>query len=341
MLAANYHLQFCAMVGMPPQSHPSLPPELVKIMPKPSRDLLYQRALRRRNSQNRTYLFTASLANTLLLMQVVLGATVTGLGASDSSHILITIFGATNTIIAGLVAYLKSRGQPMRARMYSEDLDRLVDEIENSAIMWLGISADVHGYDAIDIDSKVTVRGEVARLTRLWDAAIRRNVANDPDMYAASGSQHSDTEGLRGPAHGPVHVELPAIVPSALPAPPAVPDTPVETPHTVSDGPSPGPKAEAAKASEDGKDDSKPAAGPQPPNSDPSKDMTDKPLPPQVEARPAPAAPPMDPDASPATAPLEHVSSLKRSHGSYSSSSGGGGGSAEAAKANDSMKRTV
>ncbi|GAM82313.1 hypothetical protein ANO11243_002920 [Dothideomycetidae sp. 11243] len=47
--------------------------------------------------------------------------------------------------------------------------------------------------------------------------------------------------------------------------------------------------------------------------------MTDKPLPPQVEARPAPAAPPMDPDASPATAPLEHVSSLKRSHGSYSS----------------------
>lgn len=124
-------------------------------------------------------MFTAALSNTLLLTQVVLGAALTALGASESSHILITIFGATNTIIAGLVAYLKSRGQPMRARMFRDDLERVVDEIENSEVMWLGISKGVHGYDEIAIDDAVSVRSEVARLTRLYDKAMRSNTMND------------------------------------------------------------------------------------------------------------------------------------------------------------------
>lgn len=79
-------------------------------------------------------MFTATLTNTLLMSQVVLGATLTALGASDSSRILIVVFGALNTVIAGLIAFLKSRGQPMRARMFRDDLERVVDEIENSAV---------------------------------------------------------------------------------------------------------------------------------------------------------------------------------------------------------------
>jgi hypothetical protein len=90
---------------------------------------------------------TACLSNTLLLTQVVLGATLTAFGASESSHVLITIFGVLNTVIAGLVAYLKSRGQPMRTRMFRDDMERVVDEIENSEVMWLGISKGVLGYD--------------------------------------------------------------------------------------------------------------------------------------------------------------------------------------------------
>jgi hypothetical protein len=133
----------------------------------------------------------------MLLSQVILGAALTALGASESSHILITVFGAMNTIIAGLVAYLKSRGQPMRARMFRDDLERVVDEIENSEVMWLGISKGVLGYEDIDTGAPkegeegkerernpnaVTVRSEVARLTRLYDRAVRSNTANNPDM---------------------------------------------------------------------------------------------------------------------------------------------------------------
>ncbi|KIW11155.1 hypothetical protein PV08_10455 [Exophiala spinifera] len=186
--AVDPHEQFCMMVGIPSsapdadqqrryQQHQSVP-----------RKSLYGRVTRQLRHQTWTYYTTASLSNAMLLSQVVLGAALTALGASESSHILITVFGAMNTVIAGLVAYLKSRGQPMRARMYRDDLERVVDEIENSEVMWLGISRHVHGYDEIDTDDgQVSVRSEVARLTRLYDRAVRNNTINNPDMYMANG----------------------------------------------------------------------------------------------------------------------------------------------------------
>lgn len=177
----DIHIQFCSLAGVPPSN---LPPNAHR--PNVARRSLYGRAVHRRNAQNRTYLLTASLSNTLLLSQVVLGAALTGLGASGSSHILITVFGALNTIIAGVVAYLKSRGQPMRARMFRDDLDRVVDEIENSEVMWLGIQSGVHGYDEIAIDDSISVRSEVARLTRLYDKVVKNNTMNDRKSFNPS-----------------------------------------------------------------------------------------------------------------------------------------------------------
>jgi hypothetical protein len=170
----DIHQQFCLLVGVPPSNGPANAPR-----PPGFNRTLYGRAIHKRDAQNATYLITAALSNTLLLTQVVLGAALTALGASESSHILITVFGALNTVIAGLVAYLKSRGQPMRARMFRDDLDRVVDEMENSEVMWLGIQQGVHGYDEIAIDDSVSVRSEVARLTRLLDKAVRSNTMND------------------------------------------------------------------------------------------------------------------------------------------------------------------
>ena len=182
------HTQFCRLIGTaPPDKHPHHLGDRT----------LYRRATQKRNAQNITYGFTAALSNTLLLSQVVLGATLTALGASESSHVLITIFGVLNTIIAGLVAYLKSRGQPMRARMYRDDLEHVVHEIETSETMWLGIKNGVHGYNEIDIDDKVSVRSEVARLTRLYEAAVKKYMQNNPDMYNAGGGLLDPISGLR------------------------------------------------------------------------------------------------------------------------------------------------
>lgn len=197
LLSGNYdefqndpHKQFCMLVGIPPSDLPK-----GSHLIKPSTTTLWDRVRKTRNLQGLNYAFTASLSNTLLLSQVILGAALTALGASSSSHILITCFGALNTVIAGLVAYLKSRGQPMRSRMFRDDLEQVVSEIENSEIMWMGIAAKVNGYNEIDEDA-VSVRSEVARLTRLYNRAVRNNTHNNPDLYVATASGEPIT-GLR------------------------------------------------------------------------------------------------------------------------------------------------
>lgn len=208
----DHHSQFCNLVGVRSFKHPHNEPH------KPHPQSLYARALKHRRASSCTYMFTATLVNTLLLTQIVLGAALTGLGASNSSRVLITAFGALNTIIAGVVAFLKSRGQPLRSRMFRDDLSRVVDEIENSAIMWYGISSSVHGYDAIDTDEQVTVRSEVARLTRLYDKAVKTNTMNDPDMYSA-GTGDSYSAGLRKfVGNGGARQEAPYVPPVVAPA---------------------------------------------------------------------------------------------------------------------------
>ena len=226
------------------------------------------------SSQKWTYYGTATLSNGMLLTQVMLGAALTALGASESSHILITVFGALNTVIAGLVAYSKiPRGQPMRARMYRDDLERVVDEIENSEVMWLGISKGVHGYEDIDTGTKqdgkdgkdggyernpnaVTVRSEVARLTRLFDRAVRNNTVNNPDMYmtgggdGGSGGATSLRNRIGGGAAAPVSIVTPVV--SAAPGAPA-PQPPVEQPHDPDESPASAPAPVAPKPKEEKK----------------------------------------------------------------------------------------
>ncbi|QDS72047.1 hypothetical protein FKW77_002496 [Venturia effusa] len=307
----DYHAQFCQMVGIPPSD---LPPN--EDPPAIGKKTLYGRALRAKSQQSVTYTFTAAISNTLLLSQVVLGAAVTGLGASASSHILITLFGALNTIIAGVVAYLKSRGQPMRARMYRDDLERVVDEIENSEVMWLGISKGVHGYDDINIDEQVTVRSEVARLTRLYDRAVRTNTVNNPDMYMA-GSQNDSNLALKarvGAPAGPVPVIAAPNVPisiippvangSAAVAAPAAPiapivdpdESPASAPLKPPTPPPPPPSKEEPK-SEATKEEPKT----EPPKSDPPK--ADSPKTDLPSADPSKADPPKQ--AGPQKAPAE------------------------------------
>ncbi|KAK5691569.1 hypothetical protein LTR97_011563 [Elasticomyces elasticus] len=257
----DHHTQFCHLIGIRPLTHPPGQPW------KPQETSLYYRATRHRRNQGATYVLTATLTNTLLLAQIVLGAALTGLGASDSSRVLITVFGALNTVIAGLIAFLRSRGQPVRARMFRDELDRIVNEIENSAVMWHGVARNVHGYDEIDTNDSVTVRSEVARLTRLYDRALKNSTINDPDNFAAGMSGDPYSAALRtrpgqpGQPALPPAVQAPATVVPAAPADVVpitavvVPD-PDESPATKAPEP---PKVEepkpqdAAKAKEDDK----------------------------------------------------------------------------------------
>lgn len=279
--------QFCRLVGIKPANLPAGQ----KWTPAP--ESLWARATTRRTSQGRTYIFTATLTNGMLLSQVIFGAALTALGASNSSHTIITILGALNTIIAGLIAWLKSRGQPMRARMFRDDLNRVVDEIENSAIMWLGISRGAHGYDAIDQD-EVTVRSEVARLTRHYDKAVRDNTKNDPDNYANGIPDGSYSAALRSrPGQGQPGASAPAEPPAV--AVPAVATAPDDSPATQPNKP-----AGQGAPKDAPKDATPPSPADQTKVEDAPKDDKDKAADAPVSA---PAATPPAPVPAPAPVP--------------------------------------
>jgi hypothetical protein len=326
------HKQFCVLAGVPPSNSKDKYPY---VGPK----TLYGRATKRYAQARRNHNFMSALNNILLLSQVVLGATLTALGASESSHILITLFGVMNTVIAGLVAYLKSRGQPARTRLFRDDLERVVDEIENSEIMWLGIAQGIHGYDEIDIDDKVTVRSEVARLMRLYEKATRSFMMSNPDNYLmgqgdSSGMALRSRAGIGG-GFPPAPVTLPVVppsIPAATPGPsapagaapaPAQPEEqdPDESPASAPNKPATPPPedtkgkepaATGPDSAESSKEPSKPASDDskdKPPSykdtPTESKDPDPKPSPAPPVAAPAettPPAPAADPDESPATA---------------------------------------
>jgi hypothetical protein len=225
--------------------------------------------------------------------------------------------------------------------MFRDDLARVVDEIENSATMWRGISQNIHGYDAIDTDEEVTVRSEVARLTRLYDRAVKTNTMNNPDFYGAGVTMDSANSGLRsrtgqttllpttqpqvptaaGPSEPPAGPDSahPAVDPDESPAtrPPAhVPkdeaaaDPPVEAVPVVEAGPQA--DAGAKPAASGDASNSTPTATPAPasaPAPAPAPASISTPavsaLSPGPLPPPTPSVPfsaPVDPDASPATA---------------------------------------
>lgn len=131
-----------------------------------------------------------------------------------------------------------------------------MDEIENSATMWRGISQRVHGYDAIDTDEAVTVRSEVARLTRLYDKAVKTNTMNDPDHYGSGISVDNAQRELRARPNQsfqtaqPQRPTLESAFPAPTPAPVAVSGPaadPDESPATHLPVSPPGKDVEMAK----------------------------------------------------------------------------------------------
>lgn len=56
------------------------------------------------------------ILSTCLLLQILLGAVLTAMGAAKASHIAITVVSAISTVVAGTLALMKGQGLPNRCR---------------------------------------------------------------------------------------------------------------------------------------------------------------------------------------------------------------------------------
>jgi hypothetical protein len=136
------------------------------------------------------YYLCDSTITIAMFLQIVVGASVTAFGAGQSSHILITVFGAANTALASLLAVLKSQGLPNRMRQDWVGWRDLREYIElNEREIEMSISGRVPGLEPFgeqNVWQKVKTIEEKYRVVRLTCEANRPGDYTKLDSAMAS-----------------------------------------------------------------------------------------------------------------------------------------------------------
>jgi hypothetical protein len=91
---------------------------------------IYTRVVDNETKAQRAYKIFNFLINTCLGIQVVVAAAVTALGAASGPHSAVTAFGAINTIMAGVLTYLRGSGLPDRLKNYQNQWKNIREYIE-------------------------------------------------------------------------------------------------------------------------------------------------------------------------------------------------------------------
>ncbi|KAL6233464.1 hypothetical protein BDW75DRAFT_190814 [Aspergillus navahoensis] len=91
---------------------------------------IYTRVVQAETKAAKRFRFYATLINTCLGIQIVVAAALTALGAARGPHNAVTAFGAINTIVAGILTYLKGSGLPDRLKHYQNEWRNIREYIE-------------------------------------------------------------------------------------------------------------------------------------------------------------------------------------------------------------------
>lgn len=91
---------------------------------------IYPRVVQAERSSGRGYRFFNIAVNGCLGAQIIVAAALTALGAANGSRTAVTAFGAINTIIAGLLTYLKGTGLPNRLKYVEDEFKAVREYIE-------------------------------------------------------------------------------------------------------------------------------------------------------------------------------------------------------------------
>ncbi|KAK2827828.1 hypothetical protein FQN49_007303 [Arthroderma sp. PD_2] len=106
-------------------------------------------------------------------VQIVVAAALTALGAGNGPRVLITIFGAVNTAIAGYLTYLKGSGLPNRKRYHQSQYGKVRQQIEQRE------------RDFCLEDCELDVLQEIRNIQQMYEEVQDDVEANTPENYAS------------------------------------------------------------------------------------------------------------------------------------------------------------
>ena len=135
--------------------------------PAPNKGI-YKRTVDEESRARFQYTVSNYVVNVCYMLQIIVGAALTALGAANGPSAAVTILGALNTIIAGLLTYLKGQGLPGRIDQYLHLLRTLREHIEEREREFL------------EPDCGLDVDEEIERVTKMYQEVRQTAKDNAP-----------------------------------------------------------------------------------------------------------------------------------------------------------------
>jgi hypothetical protein len=110
---------------------------------------IYPRVVRAETRAHSFYSKAALVINFCLGFQVIIAATLTALGAANASYTAITGLGAINTIIAGIITYVKGAGLPNRFKYQESEWRKIREYIEQRERELCLANASINVYEEV------------------------------------------------------------------------------------------------------------------------------------------------------------------------------------------------
>lgn len=112
---------------------------------------IYSRIIESEAIAAKRYRYFSTLINTCLGIQIVVAAALTAIGAARGPYKAITAFGAINTIMAGILTYLKGSGLPGREKFFENEWAKVRMYIEQREREFCLIGCQLDVEEEIDI----------------------------------------------------------------------------------------------------------------------------------------------------------------------------------------------
>ena len=144
--------------------------------------------------------------NSIYILQIFIAATITALAAYEGHRVDVTVLGAINTVLAGLVAYFKGMGLPNRLRKSRDQYQHVKEYIDykERQFVWF---AKLHGKKNPNFDPTLATLDpwmEAEQVRKLYEAAQKDEQANYPDIYVNDNEKKEldaiNTKNRDGPA---------------------------------------------------------------------------------------------------------------------------------------------
>ncbi|OBT62424.1 hypothetical protein VE03_08537 [Pseudogymnoascus sp. 23342-1-I1] len=143
---------------------------------------IYTRVVQNEAKAKKGHKFYSWLINGCLGVQIIVAAALTALGAAGANHTAITAFGAINTVIAGVLTFLKGSGLPNRLKYYHSEWKQVREFIEQR-------ERDI-GRPGCDLD----VFGVIGMIEKMYEEVKTDLEASTPDRFAGFSTSKKQAE---------------------------------------------------------------------------------------------------------------------------------------------------